>query len=124
MISWDRRDFKKLFPAILRELEESESSQLEEPEPTINEEPLRGFMPGPEDYIKRCTTDEEALNVIAFLKERGEITEEEFEKFRRQICETGVRSFGPLRQEGYYLKTYFRLGTRRSPGPKEQLDTG
>ncbi|MEM4184680.1 MAG: DUF2095 family protein [Nitrososphaerota archaeon] len=117
MIPLDKRDFKRLFPALSDELEQSVPS--EEDVKNSQEEPLRGFMPGPEDYIMRCTTDEEALGVIEFLRQRGEICEEEFQRLRKQICETGVRSFGPLREDGYYLRTYSRLGPKRGTASRE-----
>jgi len=107
LIHWDKRDFKKLFPALSNELDESKVAE-EYVESEGGEEPLRGFMPGPEDYIMRCTTDEEAMRVVEFLHQRGEISDEESERLKRQIGERGVRSFGPLREEGYYLRTYHK----------------
>ena len=109
LVTWDRRDFKKLFPAISKELESSGSSAVEAREESMDE-PLRGFMPGPEDYLSRCKTDEEAMEVINFLHKRGEISGEVFDRLRRQVEECGVRSFGPLREDNYYLKKY---GNRR-----------
>ncbi len=117
MIPWDRRDFKKLFPALSEELEES-SASLEDASGEMVEEPLRGFMPGPEDYLMRCTTEEEAIQVIEFLKQRREITDEESERLKKQVYEKGVRSFGPLREEGYYLRTYHKKRHYRSPSNK------
>ncbi len=110
LVTWDRRDFKKLFPAISKELESSGGSAVEAGEESVDE-PLRGFMPGPEDYLSRCKTDEEAMEVINFLHSRGEISGEVFDRLRRQVEERGVRSFGPLREDNYYLKKY---GNRRS----------
>jgi len=109
VISWERRDFKRLFPALSKELEEL-GPRLDSPpeERRGGGEPLRGFMPRPEDYLSRCSTDEEALRVIEFLRSRGEISEVEAEKLKRQVGKRGVRSFGPLREENYYLKTYMR----------------
>lgn len=107
VIPWDKRDFKRLFPALSDELEQS-STSLEDSDAETASEPLRGFMPGPEDYLMRCTTEEEAIQVIEFLKKRREITEEESERLKRQVYEKGVRSFGPLKEEGYYLRTYHR----------------
>lgn len=111
MIPWDKRDFKKLFPALSEELEEADKYE-ESMRDRATEEPLRGFIPGPEDYIRRCSTDEEALGVIEFLRKTGEISDDESERLKRQVGERGVRSFGPLREEGYYLRTY--LGKRRA----------
>ncbi|MEM0482440.1 MAG: DUF2095 family protein [Nitrososphaerota archaeon] len=113
MIPWDKRDFKKLFPALSNELEQSETG-LEDASEGAVEEPLRGFMPGPEDYLMRCATEEEAIQVIEFLKQRREISDEESERLKKQVYERGVRSFGPLREEGYYLRTYHRRRHNRA----------
>ncbi len=114
MIPWDKRDFKRLFPALSDELEQS-STSLEDSITETEEEPLRGFMPGPEDYLMRCATEEEAIQVIEFLRQRREISEEESERLKKQVYEKGVRSFGPLREEGYYLRTYHRKRHHKAP---------
>jgi hypothetical protein len=110
MIRWDRRDFRRLFPSLSEPLERSEVAEDEVK--ARPKEPLSGFMPGPEDYLARCRTDEEAVEVINFLHRRGEISREVFEKLSRRIAEDGVRSFGPLREDGYYLRFYGGRGRR------------
>ncbi|MCS7145506.1 MAG: DUF2095 family protein [Nitrososphaerota archaeon] len=107
MIQWDKRDFKKMFPALSEEIDHARAA-AEYEKGAEDVEPLRGFMPRPEDYIMRCSTEEEAIRVIDFLRVRGEITEEESASLKKQVGEKGVRSFGPLREDGYYLRTYLR----------------
>ena len=48
VIPWDKRDFKRLFPALSDELEQP-STSLEDSSVEMEGEPLRGFMPGPEN---------------------------------------------------------------------------
>lgn len=113
---WDLRDFKRIFPALYREsLGSSPSVRItsirSDPEVAEKEasDSLRDFVPGVVDYIRRCAKEDEALSVIDYLEERGEISREYSEQLRKQVREMGVRSFGSLKEEGYYLR---RLGLR------------
>jgi len=65
-----------------------------------------GYDPTPIDYLRRCSNDEEALEVIKYLEERGEVDGKLSEELREQVRSLGVRSFGPLKEEGYYLRKY------------------
>jgi len=113
---WDLGDFKKIFPALYRETMSSKSSVRisairSDPEVAEREAAgsLRGFVPGAVDYLRRCSSDEEALEVIEYLEERGEISREYSEQLKKQVREMGVRSFGKLKEDGYYLR---KLGSR------------
>lgn len=66
------------------------------------------FTPGPIDYLRRCSNDDDALEVIKYLEERGEIDSKLSQELREQVMKMGVRSFGPLKEEGYYLRKYIR----------------
>jgi len=110
---WDARDFKKLFPRLYREIlrrdmalsVDSVRADSEEAEKEAQELPV-GYDPTPIDYLRRCNNDDEALEVIKYLEERGEIDGKLSEELREQVRSLGVRSFGPLKEEGYYLRKY------------------
>jgi hypothetical protein len=110
---WDARDFKKLFPRLYREIMrrdmalsvDSVRTDPEEGEKEAQRLPA-GYEPTPIDYLRRCSNDEEALEVIKYLEERGEIDGKLSEELREQVRSLGVRSFGPLKEEGYYLRKY------------------
>ncbi len=113
----DRETFKKLFPNLYREMGLKRMSvsidavRLDERE--AEEEALRSrepTMPTPIDYLRRCDNNEEALEVISYLENRGEIQAEQAEKLRKQVKEHGVRSFGKKKEWGYYSTKYLGDG--------------
>ena len=99
-----RDEFKKRFPAIAKEMEEGKGkADLEfEVEPPKPQRKFAGYDPDVIDFIRRCSGEEEALEIIEYLRGREEITVEEADRLRRQLEEEGLRSFGPKKEPGYY----------------------
>ncbi len=76
----------------------------QEPEPDIEvPDPLRGFDPGVVDFIRRAKTDEEAIEIIEYMRKRGEISDEKAKMVLDQLKNEGLRSFGSYKQDGYYF---------------------
>ena len=99
-----RDEFKKRFPALAKEMEEGKgkadlSFEVEPPKP---QRKFAGYDPNVIDFIRRCSGEEEALEIIEYLRGRGEITVEEADRLRRQLEEDGLRSFGSKKEPGYY----------------------
>ena len=113
----DPKTFKKLFPNLYREMMLKRMSisidavrlDQEEAEKEASK-PKAPTMPTAIDYLRRCDTDDEALKVVDYLEKRGEITGDQAEKFRKQIREHGVRSFGKKKEWGYYSTKYLGEG--------------
>ena len=61
-----------------------------------------GYDPDIVDFIRRCETVEQALEVIEYLENRGEVTEERAVEVRKQVMERGLRSFGSKKDKGFY----------------------
>ncbi len=61
-----------------------------------------GYSPDVVDFLRRCTTKEEALEIIEFLKQRGEINATHARELRKQLDTKGVRSFGSKKSWGHY----------------------
>jgi hypothetical protein len=123
----DRKTLKKMFPHLYKELETSENkvpinavrkdsleaeeaAECEECEgeelASCNETPdkLRHFSPSAVDFIRRCDTETQAEEIIAFLQKKGEVTNEYAEELRCKLKSGGVRSFGPKKEEYYYFR--------------------
>ena len=125
----DKKSLKKMFPNLYKELEtgdckisidairknpqEAENAQCEEEEIIEEEEfapstetpdKLRHFNPSAVDFIRRCDTEAQAEEIIAYLQKKGEITKEYAEELRCQLKQKGVRSFGPKKEENHYFK--------------------
>jgi len=102
MVDLDREEFKKKYPNLARELEEGAGKVRIDSDQRSDK--FRGYMPRPIDYLRRCDTEEQAIQTIEYLEGRKEITCEYAEELRKQLKEKGVRSFGPKKEEDYYLK--------------------
>lgn len=107
----DKERFKKLFPRLAEELKVEEQrigitsvrSDPEAGEKAFSRK-FAGYAPDVVDFIRRCDNEKQAEKVISHLKKRGEISYEYAKRLRRQLREKGVRSFGPKKEEDYYLK--------------------
>ena len=118
----DKKSLKKMFPNLYKELEtgdvkvpidavrknpqEAEEAEVEgeEFEPTELPDKFRHFNPSAVDFIRRCDTEAQAEEIIAYLQKKGEITQEYAEELRCQLKQKGVRSFGPKKEENYYFR--------------------
>ncbi|WP_297490424.1 DUF2095 family protein [Thermococcus sp.] len=107
---YDREEFERAFPALSRELEGAglsiEAYRLSEGEAIEEEEfepqDFSGYNPTVIDFLRRCETDEEALEIINWMEERGEITHEMARDLRITLTKKGVRAFGPKKGWGWY----------------------
>ena len=65
---------------------------------------LRHFNPSAEDFIRRCDTEAQAEEIIAYLLKKGEITKACAQELRGKLEKEGVRSFGPKKEENHYFR--------------------
>jgi hypothetical protein len=124
----DKESLKKMFPNLYKELEQgevkisidsvrrnpqeaetetTEDAKKEEVEPKnvmTMPDKLRHFYPTAVDFIRRCDTEAQVEEIIAYLRKKREITEEYAEELRRQLKQEGVRSFGPKKEENHYFR--------------------
>jgi hypothetical protein len=107
----DKETFKKMFPKLAKELESDENrvsvnsvrTDVQTGEGAASEKFVH-YTPDVIDFIRRCDTDEQAEEIIAYMEKRGEIEKQYAERLRKQLKDKGVRSFGPKKEENYYLK--------------------
>ncbi|RDE16494.1 MAG: DUF2095 domain-containing protein [Candidatus Thorarchaeota archaeon] len=106
------------FPALRDELEEgktktfrvggirtvSEESESTDSEESASEGREETFLPDVVDFIRRCDTESEALEIIEFMVKRRELTETQAKTMRRQLKEEGLRSFGAKKERDHYLR--------------------
>ncbi len=95
-VEYDKEDFQKSFPHLVEELETKNSLSGIEIE-GVSYNKMEPEDPTLIDFILRCSTDEEAIDVINFLEKRNEITSAEADRTRKQIESEGLTSFGPKR---------------------------
>ena len=100
----ERDKFKKKFPALSKEMEEGKGKadlefEVEQPKPKRK---FAGYNPDVIDFIRRCNNKEEALEIIEYLLNRQEISNDEAEQLSKQLENEGLRSFGSKKEPGYY----------------------
>lgn len=99
-----KEEFKKLFPNIAKEMDSGKSlADVNFKGATVEGKgKWAGYDPDAEDFIRRCDDSEEAREIIEYLEERGEITDERARELKNQLEEEGLRSFGDKKKPGYY----------------------
>jgi hypothetical protein len=110
-MEFDKETFKKMFPKLAKELESDENKVAVNSVRTDNQMAEKAcsqryvnYTPDVIDFIRRCDTEEQAEEVITYLEKRGEVERQYAEKLWKQLKEKGVRSFGPKKEDDYYLK--------------------
>lgn len=94
-------EFKRAYPNLAEELEGSESTAIEGVR-TEEEQAERAAarLPTVTDHLKRCESEDEALEIIDFFVESGEIPGDHGDELKRQLVTRGLRSFGEKREPG------------------------
>jgi len=111
IVETNRKSFKKMFPKLSEELEGGDNKvpisavriDREETEKTDSDR-FHNYNPTVVDFIRRCDTEKQAKEIIAYVEKKGEITKENAAKLRNQLEKEGVRSFGPKKEDNYYFK--------------------
>lgn len=104
-VEYDREDFQNSFPHLSDELtNKKRKSGVQIGGVSYNNMPPED--PKLADFILRCSTDEEAMEIINFLEKQNEITSLEAEKTRKQLKSEGLASFGPKKRKNHYEQVY------------------
>jgi len=107
----DREQFRKMFPNLAREIEGGNNKIVissvrldpEEGEKAASRK-FDGYNPDVIDFLRRCDNEQQAEEIIAYLEKRGEISKQYALSLRKQLKDKGIRSFGPKKEEAYYLR--------------------
>ncbi|NHJ32301.1 MAG: DUF2095 domain-containing protein [Asgard group archaeon] len=85
--------------------EDIEKEALLSEKPTSMLDPFKfaGYDPNVVDFIRRCDTIDQALEIIDYLENIGDISTKDGEKIRKQLETDGLRSFGPKKEKGFYF---------------------
>ncbi len=103
---------KRTFPNLTREMSlnpqkvsiQSVRIDTKAAEKKIGRKSLVHYDPDVIGFLRRCDNNHQAEEIISFLEKRGKITDAFAHKLRQQLRKNGLRSFGPKKEEGYYLK--------------------
>ena len=103
-------EFRQSFSALAKELEESGTQSFNiDGVRTMSEESNQGqekqtYTPDVIDYIRRCDTVPQAVEIVDFLAKQGEITAAQAKAIKSQIKAEGIRSFGAKKEKDHYLR--------------------
>ncbi|MCE7742488.1 MAG: DUF2095 domain-containing protein [Candidatus Heimdallarchaeota archaeon] len=104
----EEEEFQNHFPVLFKEITEGKENFMEEEIRTsTGSKKVRkflGYTPGVIDFICRCSTVEEALEIITYMLLKGDISENHAKQLRKQLQEKGLEFFGEHRPPGYYEK--------------------
>lgn len=104
MVETNKDEFRRKYPNLWNEIHGQNSTLKDLKIEEMQIDKFRGYAPNAIDYLRRCERNEEAERTISYLLKKGEITPEYAKKLRRQLKEKGIRSFGPKKEDGYYLR--------------------
>ncbi|WP_455369777.1 DUF2095 family protein [[Eubacterium] cellulosolvens] len=104
MVEINKDELRKKYPNLWNEINNQNSTLENAKIENIPIDKFRGYTPNATDYLRRCEKNEEAERTISYLLKKGEISLEYAKKLRKQLKEKGLRSFGPKKEDGYYLR--------------------
>lgn len=130
-IAYDQEELKTFLPHLLEEIKGKEESvkidgvdyKVEQGESekrdksgaeTANLEELR--EPKAMDFIRRCSTKEEAKEILEYLLKRGELSEEKATSIKKELkkengLEDLIEKSGGFKKPGYYMRKYYMQTT-------------
>ena len=106
----EKKKFQKMFPHLYDEMEKGISEanfNLDEGDlGTTKSEDRKwaGHNPNVIGFIRRCETEKQAEEIIDYLENKGEVTSVRANELRDQLLKKGIRSFGKIKEKGYYHK--------------------
>ncbi|HXX88318.1 MAG TPA: DUF2095 family protein [Candidatus Acidoferrum sp.] len=110
-MTFTKEALKKMFPELAKELDRDDNNV---PISSIRTNARTGenvssksyvhYVPDVIDFIRRCDTSKQAEEIIDYMEKRGEIETQYAAKLRKQLKETGLRSFGSKKERDYYLR--------------------
>ena len=107
MGKYTRKEFKKKFPGLAKEMGgpgtvkiKSARSDAKEAEKATYT--AQGYEPTAVDYIRRCNSEDEAIEIIDYLEKQGTVVAEYAKKLKNQLKKQGLRSFGQHKEPGCY----------------------
>ena len=120
-IAYDKEELEKYYPHILSEISGKKKSikmdsvelEIEPLAPKKKYSPPEELVnPGAIDFIRRCKTNKEALEILDYLFKKEEISLEEYNGLKNRVLKEGglkelIEESGGFKEKGYYLDKYY-----------------
>jgi hypothetical protein len=104
MTGMEKKDFKKRFPKLAEEIDSGTGRadiEFQGEKPKAKRK-FAGHDPDTIDFIRRCSTENQAYEIIEYLEKRGEVTKETADELCKQLRENGLTNFGRKKTPGHY----------------------
>ena len=104
-----KKEFKETYPALSKELKKGRAQEFKiggariMSENTESAPENQTYTPDVIDYIRRCDTITQAIEIVEYLLKRGEINKAQAKDIKTQLKSSGLRSFGSKKEKDYYL---------------------
>lgn len=103
-------EFREAFPSLSKELQEKTTKSYRidgvrtmSEDADSTEKGKMSFEPDVVDYIRRCDTVSQAMEIVDFLLKQSEITQPQAKEIKSQLKTEGLRSFGSKKEKDHYL---------------------
>ena len=125
-VSYKKEEILEFFPHLIKEVSKKTKSikidsinhqieQLDKEKNQIlqNNYPNELYNPGVIDFIRRCSSNEDAINILDYLMKRNEISKEDYKSYTNIISQEGglerfINESGGLKKPGYYMRKYYK----------------
>ena len=123
-VAYDKNELSEFFPHLMKEISNRNQSmkinsvnykiKLKDVEKNqIECIPNELINPGAIDFIRRCTKNEEAFEILDYLLKRSKLSLEEYNMYKKQIMKEGglkelIEKSGGPKSPGYYIKKYYK----------------
>jgi hypothetical protein len=136
-VSYDKDELSTMVPHLMKELSNKKNSlkieaveyEVEEELENQNTETEKCVMedlsnPKTIDFLRRCSTKEEALEILNYLLKRNELSEENYKIFKKKINKSSgleklIRESGGFKRPGYYMRKYYYSKTQKNDKVKD-----
>ncbi|UYP46450.1 hypothetical protein NEF87_002735 [Candidatus Lokiarchaeum ossiferum] len=106
-VEYEKEEFVTSLPNLASEMLES-NKKATVPISGIRQNPQKPKDPTAIDFIRRCSTNEQAIEIIDYLENNGEISYDQALEFRTRLESEGLLSFGKHKSRGFYEREYRR----------------
>ena len=125
-ISYDKKELEEYLPHLIDEISDKKkilrmdlvNFEIEEKEDEMDQINRSSILkelinPGVIDFIRRCVTKDEAIEILEYCLKKKELGLKEYEKYKNQIMQKGglkklIEESGGLKHPGYYEKKYYK----------------
>ncbi|MFX1408756.1 MAG: DUF2095 family protein [Promethearchaeota archaeon] len=128
-ISYDKNELAEYFPHLISEVSISKKAlKIDSVKFNIQNSndyyPEELYNPKAIDFIRRCTNDEEAIEILNYLLRRKELSNDEYKLLKSQILQKEgltnlIEEHGGFKKPGYYERK-FRNFTQQKKNEKQR----